>query len=499
MKLESLLLLMQEDTKKCIDYCEKCAMVPNVYQEPNVVDNNWDKVDPRLQYDVRYHKIYTDTIGRPDKMIMDDAGQLSKIVRVSRLPVPMQKKIVLTASAILGSPGLDANDDTDDESNMLTAVQDTFELNKLDYRFLDISQMVMSEKCCAELWYTVEAGDTSTEQYQLKSPDRLRMKILARSKGDSLYPVFDEYDNLIAFGRGYWTYNEDAKKVQHFDVYTAEKSYHSQQQPDSSFYWMTPAGVYAADFIGIDNHFGKIPVVYYWQSCTEWHDVQPLIERFENIMSDNADTNMYFANPVLLGIGKVLSLSQKGETGKVLELENGGDAKYLTWDSGPVAQKAEMDELKSIIFNYTSTPDLAFDKLITLGQISAVTLQTLFSDSHFKASYKAILLGEGVQRRINFLKTALAIMDKALAPGLTLQIKPKFNLYVPKDPASDIDLINKAISGGILSTETGVDLNPLVDDSESELTRISGEKKAEADAAAKVAAANKPTLLPVNN
>lgn len=466
MNLQQLLNLMESDTTKCIRYCEACALVPNEY------DTN---KDPRLQYDPSLHTIFTDKVKRPDRVVTNEAGEMTGMVYVSRLAVPIQKKIVITAAAFLGSPSLQANDDSSATADILTAIQDTFDLNKLDYRFRTISKITMSEKACAELWYTVDADDTATEQYPLNNPLRLRMKILARSKGDSLYPVFDEYDNLIAFGRGYKTIDENAKDVQHFDVYTADMSYHSKQD-GGDWLWMNPVGLYASDFVGIPNPFGKIPVVYYWQPYTEWHDVQMLIERYENIISNNADTNDYFGNPILMGIGKVLSLPNKTTAGKVLEIENGGDAKYLTWDNGPVSVKQEMEELKGAIYSYTHTPDLSFDKLVNLGYFSTVALKTLFSDAHFKASDKEEIFGEGVQRRINFLKTALSILDPRLKTGLKLAIKPKFTFYIPENTVESVDTITKAVSAGILSTETGVDLNPLVRDAASEMDRIQAEK-----------------------
>jgi hypothetical protein len=420
-------------------------------------------------------------------LIKGEDGNYENTVNVARLPIPVQRKIVMTAAAMLGSPELESSPDNEDEITMLEAVKETWTANKLDYKFTAIAKIVMSERACAELWYTKDVEEAYAEGYPLDSSLRLSMKILSRSKGDSLYPVFDEYDNMIAFGRGYRVLNEDAVYINHFDVYTADKIYYSKQQ-NSVWLWgiVGPAGLeYQTDFTGIDNIIGKIPVVYYWQPLAEWQDVQPLINRLEVKLSNLADTNDYFDSPILLASGETISFSKKGESGKLLELKNGADAKYLTWDQMPAAMKMEIDELKESIYSYTHTPDISFEKLTGLGYFSQVALKTLFSDAHFKAQDKEEIFGEGIQRRINFLKKAISVLDKSYAAGLSLDIKPKFNFYVPKNTTEEVDRLVTAVDAGILSTETAVSLNPLVGDIEVEQQRIK-------DEAAKAAALTPP-------
>jgi hypothetical protein len=472
MTLEQLVLLMQTDMGRCLQWCEAHALVKNVY-------DNVKNIDPRWQYEPYTHDIM-DPAKRMDKMVNDEAGNLTGTIKVARLPVPIQKKIVLTAAAFLGVPTLEANDDQQPETDLLTAVQDTWRANKLDYSFKTIAKIVMSEKACAELWFTKDVGEVYGEGYDLDSNLRLSMKILARSRGDEMYPVFDEYDNMIAFGRGYKVLDENAKLVQHFDIYTAEQIYYSKNVNGVWLWgWVGAAGIeYTTDFTSEPNVLGKIPVVYYWQPCTEWQDVQRLIDRYETQLSNLADTNDYFGSPIILASGKVISFSKKGESGKLLEMDSGADVRYLTWDQTPESQKMEIEELKNNIYSYTHTPDITFEKIMGLGYFSTVALKTLFTDAHFKAADKEEIFGMGLQRRINFIKKALTVLDKKLVPGLSLDIRPKFEYYLPKNITEEIDRIVTAVGAGILSKETAVDLNPMVSDADSELQRIKDEAAA---------------------
>jgi len=118
MTIQQLILLMENDMNKCLQFCEAHAPVKNVY-------DNTDSVDPLKQYEPRLHDIM-DTAKRMDKVINNESGQMESLVKVARLPMPVQKKIVLTSAAFLGKPTLEANADTDQEKNLLQVVKDTW-------------------------------------------------------------------------------------------------------------------------------------------------------------------------------------------------------------------------------------------------------------------------------------------------------------------------------------------------------------------------------------
>lgn len=304
--------------------------------------------DALNQFDPKQHNVF-DKTKRKDKFIKDKDGNVTETVPVSRIPLAIQKKIVLTAVAFIGTPTLTATPGTDQKAKDFVAIQAKVWFdNKIDYRFRTIAKKTKSEKQAAELWYTVkpEQGYWDGHPIRKDAPYKFRMKVLAKSMGDDLYPVFDEFGDMIAFGRGYETLNKDGKTIKYFDLYTAERFYFNKHE-NGQWTSLNEAGTeYVSGYDGgLASVFGKIPVIYYSQPLTEWDDVQELIERLETMISNHSDTNDYFGSPIVVASGKVEGFATKGETGKLLQADNGAKVEYLTYDFLPESVKLEMDNL----------------------------------------------------------------------------------------------------------------------------------------------------------
>lgn len=450
--------------------------------------------DAVKQYNPKLHSVHDETV-RKDKYIKNEEGDIESTVKVNRLSLALQKKIVLTSAAFLGTPVIDYSAEDPAQERLQEAIEKTFRDNKLDYKFKKIAKTTMSERHCAELWYTLPAEEGYWDDTDIDGQFKLKMRLLCNSSGDELYPVFDQYGDMIAFGRKYKMFEEDAsgKEVEiiHFDLYTAQRIYYTKHIDGS---WKINEDVDKVEIDkatsqekvirvgdkgkGIPNVMGKIPVIYYWQPLTEWDDVQPMIERLETLMSNHADTNDYNGSPIIVAEGEVLGFAQKGESGKFLEAKNGGKVSYLTWDSAPESIKLEMETLFENVFSLTHTPDISFDKLKNLGYFSTIALKTMFLDAHIKASDKEEIFGEGLQRRVNYVKHALAVIDDSLTDAVEMIAKPVFEFFIPTNIQEQLETLTKAMDGGILSKETAIELNPLVSDPEDEKDRIADEKEA---------------------
>jgi len=449
-------------------------------------DSSYSKNDLK-QYNPKLHDIHNKSV-RPDKVIKGDNGEIEKIVTVSRLSIPQQKDIVLKAAAFLGSPKFVSSPKEGIETDMVAIVDSVFEDNKLNYKFKDIAKTTMSERECAELWYTQPAEPEYWEGTPM-SPEakrKLRVRLLSPSRGDTCYPVFDNSGDMTAFGRMYEStilVDDKQEKYTHFEVYTKDSFYFMRKKTgDSTWQFQNAnddteiANTYTDSVVAIPNSIKKIPVIYYSQPATEWYDVQEMIERLEKKTSNHADTNDYYDSPIVKAKGKVEGFSSKGESGKVLQMEQGADVEYLTYDSLPESMKMEMDNLLKFIHTYTHTPDISFDNVKGLGQPSGFSLKMLFMDAHLKASDKEELFGEGVQRRINYIKSAIAVINQKFKAATRVTIRPKFEYFLPKDVDGEVSTLVKAVGAGILSVETAVKLNPLVEDAANEMKLIKAEK-----------------------
>jgi SPP1 family phage portal protein len=421
------------------------------------------------QWNTKDHTVVTDKILRPDKVSPD-----GKPIKVARIPFPFQKLIVRRAAQFLCGNPIEIEAKTDDDSledKFVQVIKKTWDDNKLDYDSKTLAKLMMSETEAAELWFFEKAKDGYWAGTPNDKPEielRLRMKILANKYKDTLYPVFNPIGDMIAFARGYATKTGD-KMIEHLDIYTDEKRY-LLTQTDTGWDLKTEEEVSK-----------KIPAVYYQQDDVEWVDVQWMIERIEILLSKLADTNDYFAHPVLALEAEStedVEWPEKDQSGKAVLLKNGAKAGYITLDNAAESIKLELLQLRSSIMDMTDTPDISFDQVKGLGSYSGIALKMIFSGAHMKASEKEEIFGKGIQRRINFLKAAHAVINGEFEKAVPLSIKPRFTYYTPKDTVEETNVLINAMGGGkpLISQKTAIELSSLVKDAKGELERIQEEE-----------------------
>lgn len=440
------------------------------------------------QLDPRQHAVF-DTTKRPKKEVKKPNGRVDEkgnpltdtsLEEVNRIGVGFQQRIVNgSVGFLLGIPVKLRSYASDDPQKKLAAmVQKTWDDNKLDFFNRKLAKKVLGECEAAELWYLIEdASFWASLWVKIKSAVginsgskfKLRVRLMAESLGDKLYPHYDEYGDMDAISREYSTL-ENNKKVTRFDIYTALAVVKLVKGEGGWIEEKREA-----------NPFGKIPVIYYSQDVPDWHLVQNLIERYETLMSNFADTNDYFGSPMIKVTGKVLGFASKGEQGKVLQLEAGASADYLAWQNAPEAIKLEMETLEKLIYGLTQTANVSFENMVNMGDVSGVALKLKFLDAHMKAENKIELFGEMFLRRINLLKHVLGtVVDTSLSAQVPLlEMEPVFTPYLPKNLKEETDILTTATGKPIMSVKTALEHNSLVGDVDEELKRMDEEAKAE--------------------
>lgn len=434
------------------------------------------KENASAQYNIEDHEIFSDTT-RPDKTITKDTGRKKQdgvtpvtqttTIKVARIGLPMQDEIVNGRIGFMLTNPVEIDPTFSSENNkaeeeVLALVDSIQNDNKMDYRNKEVARRLMSEMECAEIWYLVEDEEkVATSKFSLK------VRIISPALGDELYPYFDAYGDMKAFGRKYKV-KEDTAEIEHFDIYLPDQTYLFANRGE----WKLE--VIEGTPNPAPNIMGKIPVVYYQQPAPEWYKVQSMIERLETSISNHADTNDYFGSPILAVVGEILGYAQKGETGKILQLSKESKANYLSLASKPESVQMENDNLERFIHKMSQTINFTPDFIKGLGNISGIALKLLFFDAHIAVSNKEEIFGIGLQRRLNIIKAFIGkVLDKAKAKATTtLQLKPVITPYLPANINEEIDNLVNAVNGGIMSTETAIEQNPLVEDTETEKTRI---------------------------
>ena len=133
------------------------------------------------------------------------------------------------------------------------------------------------------------------------------------------------------------------------------------------------------------NAAGKIPVLLFEQD-PEHADVQPMIERSESMESTDADVNDRFANPAMVATAEILnSLPKAEDEAKLFILKNGGDVRYLTWDQASESKKNQFERLDKHILSKSFTPNIDFDNMKSLGNMSAKAIRKVMLLAVIKA------------------------------------------------------------------------------------------------------------------
>jgi len=432
-----------------------------------------DKVKPKFkerteivdkaisQYNIEGHEINN----REDKYA--DRNGVKVKVPQAKIPIPYQKKIVMAAKYFLFGKPVKLIQESKGTDNAFALIEELWKDMRNDSKNREVAELLFSETECAKLF--VEYRDPSiTDPEILKKPGTVKVKclVLARSKGDTLFTLFDEFGVLKAIARGYKV-SVESKEVEHFDIYTAGYTFLCVK-PDNKNWDVEP----------IENKIKKIQLVYYCQGASEWHDVQPAIETREMLTSRRSDNNVATGDPILLLEGMPISLPDRAETAKVVILDQGGKASYLSPQMAIDMVKDEREDLDHIIYYMTDTPD--FDKLKSIDQRSGEAMKMMFFNTILKSLGKQEVFAEMLDREINILKAFITniidVSDSMAKEIKNLRISFEFGNPLPDNVEGLIDMLATATGGkAVLSQKSAVGLNPLVKDAVQEMKDIDSE------------------------
>lgn len=467
------------------------AYAGNGSQTPQMTAYNQYEVDGHdvLNTNIRkkkvvYRPIINEANGTPELNTDGSAKTVRSESDVVRVPLPFQYLIVERRIGFLLGNEITYktiyNEDDKREIALITAIEKIEEDAKSYYKNKEIARRMMSELECAELWYLVEEKGgfwasasqsigLSQQKYQLK------MKVLSPSLNDNLYPLFDNYGDMVAFGRGYKTIEGD-KEIERFDVYIAEFTYKYVKRDD----WKIDEQAAGGGIIV--NEAKKIPIVYHSQKKPEWSNVQGMIDRIEEVLSGHGEMNKYFGEPILAIFGNLIQAINKGDSGKMLQLSENAKASFLALDSPPESIKMEVENLEKFIYAMSQTPNIAFAELKNIGALSGIALKMMFLDAHLAAKSKEEIFGIGIQRRYNLLKSFVGnVLDLSLQQASkSVTIKPVFTPYMPLDLKDAIETLVVSVASEILSKETATEkLEDMgfISDAEQEFERLKTESE----------------------
>ena len=209
----------------------------------------------------------------------------------------------------------------------------------------------------------------------------------------------------------------------------------------------------------------------------------PKIERVEEVDSDTADENQQSAFPILAASGEIIASSGGGtkNTRKSFQLENGGNLKYVEAQGSQQSAKDERANMRRDIYDETNTPQISMEQIAGSSNIPGVAIEMMFMPATNEAkSDQQGDLGMEWQRHFNFLKPAMAVINIAVKPSISMQIKPKFKIELPRNLTEEYDRIIALVGAGLMSKDTAIAKLAFTDDPVAEYEKIKEEAKAAA-------------------
>lgn len=369
------------------------------------------------------HEVMDENI-RPKKLVKTEKE--TKYVDVARIAFGLQKLIIKRAVAFCFGNNVEISSNAKSDIsikafNLYKTTMDNAKSYSLNRKF---AKILFTFGEVAEYWYTTDGGNLG------KNKDKKLRVTLFSPENCTLYPFFDDNDDLIAFSRAF-SKKDDDEVHNFFETWTDEEY----------CLWNDKNEVVEQYF----HTLGKIPIIYSRQEQRETEDVDMLIDRLEKSVSNFADTNDYHASPKIIVNGPIKSFSQKGETGGILEVGENVKPYYLSWNSAPEAKKQEFDILLKMIYTISQTPDVSFDNMKSVGSVSGTALKTLFTDAHLKVQDHRDVLDEHLARRESVVKTYLITLEPSSKQGFDeINIEQEIIPYLSTDTTTSMNTLLSA-------------------------------------------------------
>lgn len=288
------------------------------------------------------------------------------------------------------------------------------------------------------LWY---ASNDATNVYGFDSPLKFRCRNFTPMLGDELYPLFDEYGDMVAMSVGY-SRKVGKKTVQFFDAYTATRH----------LKFSTADGEWAE----IENEeitLAKIPCIYICRPTPIWEDTSKTVYEIEWALSRNGNYLRKNSKPLFIVFADEViqygtEKSENKEFRSVMQYPKGSTAQYVTWQQAVENLKFYVEELRQLFFTQLQLPDWSYEKM-SQQALSGESRKQLFIDAQMKVNDESGRLLEGFDREINVLKAFLKLVlpERYHADIDALPVETKITPFSITDTKETVDTLLAANGG----------------------------------------------------
>lgn len=296
---------------------------------------------------------------------------------------------------------------------------------------------------------------------------KLKSVLWSPFRGDELYPFFDDNGNLVAFSRKYRKRTLDDSDIECFMTITKDKVYN----------WELTQGW--EEKKSFNHGFKKLPVIYAYRPEAYCNKIRSIRIRLEKLFSNYADCIDYHFFPILKLFGDIEKLGGDLKNRMVNLKGEKADAQYLTWQQVPETVKYEAETELENAYSLTNTPRISFENLKGTGSaLSGSAFRYVFMGAHMAVENHGEVIGDFMQRRVNFLVSALGSINPTLEKASeTIDIDVDIVPYMIDDTDDKVTTAVKAVDGGIWSRREGIIFAGNAERIDEELKEIEEERQ----------------------
>lgn len=436
----------------------------NALKEKSVDVPSWSSLIK--VYEPKLHDIVTDTLSRKDKIKSDGTTEEAARIYIG-LEKLLTKRMTEFMFAIPVKRIYHNIEGNETRQKIAKAIESIYKYARIDSENIKRGTSFFAACEIFTIWYVVEKPNTL---YGFKSKYKLKCKTYSPMDGVNLYPLFDEYGDMLAMSFEYKKKVKD-EEITYFETYTADRHYK----------WRQDSSGWIADITGEQIRLMKIPGVYAYRPVPIYHGLTRIRKELEYTLSRNSDVIAYNASPVLKVSGKIIGEEDKGESRRLYRVEQGGDVSYVSWNQAIEAVKYHIDTLLKLYWMQSQMPDISFDNMMQLGNIGFDARQTLLTDAHLKVGDESGVWIETFDRETSVVKEFLKHMNTAWESEIdNVEVENIITPFIQQDKDATINRAMKANGGkAVVSHIESIQMAGISNDPQATLNQI---RKDEAEA-----------------
>ena len=358
--------------------------------------------------------------------------------------------------------------ENDRQKEIAQYLEAIYDRNRIDSVNTERLNMLFAGCEVMTLWFAVESPNN---QYGFNSRLKLRCRNFSPMLGDDLYPLFDEYGDMIAMSVGY-SRKVGRKTVRYFDTYTATKHI---KWSDANGQWQ--------EVENEDITLLKIPCIYAWRPMPIWEDTSKTVYEIEWSLSRNGNYLRENSKPLFVvfadeAINYGDEKSPNREFRSIMQYPKGSTAQYITWQQAVENLKFYVEQLRSMFFTQLQLPDWSYEKM-SQQALSGESRKQMFIDAQLKVKDESGRLIEFFDREMNVIKAFLKIMlgDAYAADIDSLKVDIVITPFTITDEKDTITNLITANGGEpIISQRESIEMYGHSDDVDKTLQEIQAQK-----------------------